>query len=268
MKKNLIILVVFLAFHMLADAEDQKAHAKGKRSKPGVAIPGLSMKGNTIVPFSKDSKKELHDCIMHLYDHAFYGNHAHVLEIMNAIIELQTKKDCIRFKKASGAIHKASDNWRALQDAVSSYDVFACKQVEIFKKKRLQKIESVPHYRLQRAVRKISHKQPLLMYASGRLAHSRLLLSEYAQNDSLNQDILVLENMLKSSDIQKKFNTSNQRMVMIRNRLVALCVLLEGAVLHYCAVQESLVSEIEKQSLPEQKSMHAIIQEIQETVLI
>ena len=55
--------------------------------------------------------------------------------------------------------------------------------------------------------------------------------------------------------------------MQVKNRLIALCVLLEGAVLQYCAVKEALVTEIEKQSLPMQQSIDVIIKEIHATLL-
>ena len=238
-----------------------------EKHKPGAVIPGLSMKGNTLIPFSKDSKKDMHYGMMHVYDHAFYGMHAHVIEIMKAIVEIQSKKSFLTFKKAIAKIHEASDDWGALKDAVSSYDAFACAQVALFKKKRLKTKDFSANAKLHKVVKKISHAQPALMYASGRVAHSRLLLAEYTQNHHLNTYLTTVEKTLKSNVVQKRFNTSDKHLVQVKNRLIALCVLLEGAVLQYCAVKEALVTEIEKQSLPMQQSIDVIIKEIHATLL-
>ena len=244
-----------------------RSSLRPKNQKPGVVLSSLSIKGNCLVPYGKDSKKDLHDGMMHIYENTFHAKHGHVLEIMQAIVETNSSKEFAKFKKAVNRIHASSDDWNALKDAVSLYNAFACKQVELFEKQRLQKREPELNNKLQKAVTKIAHTQSALMYASHSLAHSRNLLEEYAQDPRLDQYIKNAEKALKSNAIQNKFNTSDKRLVQTRNRLVALCVLLEGAIVHDCAVQDALVTDMEKQSVPVQKTIDAIIKEIKQTLL-
>lgn len=238
-----------------------------KNQKPGVVLSGLSMKGNSLVPFSKDSKKDLHDGMMHVYENTFHAKHGHVLQVINAIIESKSKKQVTQFKKAAARVHESPDDWNALKEAVTCYDAIACIQVELFEKQRLQKKEPELNNRLQKTLRTIAHTQSELSYASHSLAHSRKLLEEYAQDHHLDQYIKNTEKALKSEKIQNKFNTTDDRLVQTRNRLVALCVLLEGAAVHYCAVKEALVTDMEKQSVLVGKAINVILKEIKMTLL-
>ncbi len=245
-----------------------RSSSRAKNQNSGVVLSGLSAKGNMLIPFSKDSQKDKHAGIMHVYDHAFHAKQGHVLELMSVIVDMKSKKALTVFKKALDRIHAASDDWGALKEAVTSYDEFACTTVELFAKERLQQREVPLNAKLKRTVRKIIHTQPELMYAAHKVAHSRLLLSEYAQDNRLDQYLKTTEKALKSDKIVRKFNSSKQRVVQTRNRLVALCVLLEGAVVNYCAVKDALVTDIEKQSLSAGKAIEEIIKEIQQTLLV
>lgn len=239
-----------------------RAMHRSKNQKSGVVVSGFSMKGSALVPYGKDTKEARHDAMMHVYEHTFHEKHGHVLEIMQALVQSRTKKCLAQFLKAVAKIHKNSDDWGALKEAVSLYDEFACKHVEFFEKERLQKKEPEYNNKLQKSLKKIAHTQPALMYASHSLAHSRKLLEEYIQDSYLDQCMQNLEKSLKNDVIQGKFNSSESRVVQVLNRLVALCVLLEGAVVHYCAVQDALVTNMEKKSVPVGKAVHEIIKEI------
>ena len=239
-----------------------------KKETPGVVVSGLSTQGNMLVPFSKNTAQEKHDGMMYLYDHTFHQKHGHITDLMIVLADWKSKKYLSAFKKSVNRIHESLDDWGALKDATESYDAFACCQVEIFENQRLAKKESALGGALQKKLRSLAHTQPELMFAAHKLAHSRLLLAQYAQDHRLDQCIASAEKSLKSKPLQKKFNTKDLRLVHARNRLVSLCILLEGAVVHYCAIQEALVSDMEKKSVPVQKAIDAIMKELQQTLLL
>ena len=156
--------------------------SRPKKHASGVTLSGLSVKGNVLVPISKDTLKEAHNCMMHVYEHTFHAKHGHVLEVMQTIVESKSKKEFAAFKKAIARIHESSDDWNALKQASASYDLVALTYVEFCEKERLQEKKCELNSRLEKVLRKIAHTQPALVYASGKLAHSRLLLQEYAQD--------------------------------------------------------------------------------------